>query len=221
MKPELVHIVKNQSSREGGRPKLIVLHTTEGPDHPGLADLESLASEFDNPESDASAHMATDSEGNIARYVNDENKAWACCFFNPYSLNCEQVGFAAFPKKEWFSRPQQLKATAAICAEWHIRWGIPLRTGKVIGAVIARTGVVQHKNLGTLGCGHSDCGPGYPQGYVVRLAKLIVEEHHLNRPHSKRAKRLRWVLNLQRKRNGLPPFATPNGESRLAGTKTA
>ena len=50
LKPEIVANVRNQSSRNGRKPKIIVLHTTEGHNRPGLSDLDSLVSMFDNPE---------------------------------------------------------------------------------------------------------------------------------------------------------------------------
>lgn len=223
MKPDLESIVRNQSSREGGRPHLIILHTTQGHDRPGLSDLESLAAEFNDPASQASSHMATDGEGHIARYVYDKFKAWSVCSFNPYTLNIEQVGFAEFSTAQWFQRPLQLKATAAICAQWSFEWGIPLRKGRIgSGLEIKRDGILQHKDLGILGCGHVDCGSGYPQGYVIRLAQLILEEHHFGRPYSRRAKRLRRKLNRQRKRYQLPPFVPEHKSSTLvAGTNRA
>lgn len=206
MKPTHTSIVRNQSSREGGRPKLIVLHTTEG------GNFESLINEFNDPGSQASSHVANDFEGTSIRFVKDDAKAWTCCSYNPYTLNIEQLAFAKFSKKEWFTKhDKQLSNTAAWCAEWSIKYGIPLRKGLASGFTlwIQRSGIVQHKDLGTLGCGHSDCGPNYPQRYVTRVARLIVEEHHLGRPHSRTANRLRRQVNRQRQRYGLHPFHAP------------
>lgn len=219
MKPDLITNVANQSSREGGRPHLMVLHTTEGHNAPGLTDLVGLEAEFNDPSSEASSHVATDGDGNIARYVPDKMKAWTVCSFNPYTLNIEQVGFASSTRKEWFEKPLQLKAAAVILAEWSIAWGVPLQNAKIgSGLEIKRDGVCQHKDLGSTGCGHTDCGPGYPQGYVIRLAQLIVEEHHNNQPNSQKAKRLRTRLNMTRRRYKLPLLKSHGA---VAGTKTA
>jgi N-acetylmuramoyl-L-alanine amidase len=207
VKPTHTSIVKNQSSREGGRPKLIVLHTTEG------GTFESLINEFNNSESEASSHVANNARGESIRFVRDQAKSWSVCSYNPYTLNIEQIAFAKFSKKEWFtSQDKQLSNTAAWCAEWSIKYGIPLRKGLASGITlwIQRSGIVQHKDLGTLGCGHSDCGSGYPQRYVTRVARLIVEEHHLGRPHSRTANRLRRLVNRQRKHYGLHPFTAPH-----------
>lgn len=207
MKPTYTRIVRNRSSREGGRPKLIVLHTTEGSD-----DLLGLAAYFDQSSTQASAHAANNAKGESIRMVPDAEKSWAVCSYNPYVLNLEQCGFASLAKEVWFHQhDKQLSNTAAWCAEWSVAYGIPLRRGSASSSTlrIYRTGVVQHKNLGSLGCGHSDCGDGYPQRYVVRLARLIVLEHHLKEPGSKRTNKLRKQINRQRKRYGLAPFASP------------
>lgn len=208
MKPTQVHIVRNRSSREGAKPKLIFLHDTEG------GTIESVLVEFDNPDAEASAHVINNRKGQSARAVRDSEKAWSECEYNRLSLSIEQAeSFASESKRQWFtSHDKQLSNTAAWCAEWSIKYGIPLRKGIILGNTVAiiRSGIVQHKDAGSIGCGHSDCGPGYPQRYVVRLAKLIVEEHHLGRPHSKQATRLRRRINRQRKRYGLEPFHAPH-----------
>lgn len=206
MKATFTKIVSNRSSREGGRPKLIVLHTTEGGDHHN--DILDIASFFDQPSTQASAHVVNNNLGESCRMVNDDEKSWAVCSYNPYTLNLEQIGFASFTRKDWFRRDKQLLNSAAWCADWSINHSIPLRhgLGNSSSLSIRRSGIVQHKDLGSVGCGHSDCGSGYPQRYVTLVARLIVEEHHLGRPNSGKAKRLRKILNVTRKHYGLPPF---------------
>jgi hypothetical protein len=51
---DFTRLVRNRSSRNGSRPRLMVLHTTEGDNHPGIRDLEGLAGWFDNPDAQAS-----------------------------------------------------------------------------------------------------------------------------------------------------------------------
>lgn len=206
MKPTITTTVANRSSREGGRPKLLVLHTTEG------GTIQSVIAEFNDNASQASSHVVNNAQGESARLVPDSEKSWSVCSYNPFTLNIEQCGFAAMSKEEWFKNAnKQLSNTAAWLAEWSVAHDVPLRKGIASGSTlrIFRTGIVQHKDLGTLGCGHSDCGSGYPQGYVTKLARLIVEEHHLGRPHGKTASRLRRSLNRQRRHYGLPEFTEP------------
>lgn len=208
MKPTYKRIVRSRSSREGVKPVLIALHTTEGPGD----DLQGLASYFDNVENLASSHVANNHLGQSIRMVPDWELAWSCSGYNPYTLNIEQMAFASYSKAVWFARcDKQLSNTAAYLAEWSVGYGIPLRKGRASGSfiLIARSGVVQHKDLGTVGGGHSDCGSGYPQRYVVRLARLIVLEHHNKEPNSKEAVRLRKKINRQRKKYALHPFQSP------------
>jgi hypothetical protein len=54
-----------------------------------------------------------DEDGNSARYVSDERKAWAQAFFNPIALSIEQIGFAT---DDWRSskKEQQLAGGRAV-----------------------------------------------------------------------------------------------------------
>lgn len=207
MKTDVTHISQNQSARQGATIKLIVLHTTEGAD--GKNDLANLGEWFDNPAADVSAHIGNNVRGMDARYVEDTQKAWTACNLNPVALNIEQIGYASFSKDEWMrKRHLQLKNTAMWIAHWSKKYSIPIERGKTSGIEVKRPGVVQHKDLGSAGCGHEDCGPGYPMRYVILLARLIRAEHFDNR--HKDADKLRRKVNRIRKRYGLDPFKAPN-----------
>lgn len=220
MKPTFTKLVRNQSSREGAHPVLAVLHTTEGPGN----NLKGLAAFFDRVSTQASSHVANNELGESIRMVDDNMKAWTCAGYNRYTWNIEQMGFASTTKEAWLKlRNKQLTNTAAWLAYCNVELGIPLRKGRASGSVvfIARSGVVQHKDLGNIGGGHTDCGSGYPMAYVLRLSRLIVEEHHLGRPHSRRAQRLRKKVNRQRRRYGLDEFTEPRKQAeRGPGTES-
>lgn len=190
MKVEYQHIVSHRSSREGARVHLLVLHTTEG-----SGSLETLGSIFDNEE--ASSHYGSDEQGRIGRFVPDAEKAWTQCNFNPVCLSLEQIGFAAFTRAQWFGRHAQLEAAAKFLQYGHVNFGVPIRKGKVSGGGVVRDGVVQHKDLGIIGCGHSDCGPGYPERYVRTLARYYVA--HAKDPHSRTTATLKRRVNRVRK----------------------
>lgn len=201
MKIAYTHNVRNQSPREGGRPHLAVLHDTEGYDHPEgspPADLVGLGELFDNPEENASADYAVNVNGEIAQYVtSDHMKSWAVCNFNNLTISLEQIGFANFTRRKWFERHDQLKGTAEWLEFVHNRYGIPLRHGWVTAGTIIRTGIVQHKDLGIEGCGHVDCGYGYPEKYVILLARYYLAYHH--NPNSRTTRRLRRKVNRWRR----------------------
>jgi hypothetical protein len=202
MKIDYTHIVSHQSSREGARIHLLVLHTTEG-----SGSLETLGSIFDNDNEEASSHFGIDAKGRIARYVADSAKAWTQCNYNPVCLSAEQIGYAEFSRSEWFKRHAQLHGAAEFLVYGHVHYGVPIRRGQVSGGGIIRDGVVQHKDLGAIGCGHSDCGEGYPQDYVMLLARYFVAHKlHPTAPHTER---LRKEVNNVRHHHGVDPIPTP------------
>ena len=167
--PELTKDVGNQSSRNGTAVKLIVLHTTESHDRPGLGDIQAIIGWFDNPRSQASSHVVNDKEGNDARLVADERKAWTCASYNPQSLNLEQIAWARYSRTEWLTkRHAQLRNTAEWIAYWSKAHAIPLMHSTVHG-------VCQHRDVSGPG-GHTDCGQEYPFDYVLALAREIAAQ---------------------------------------------
>jgi N-acetylmuramoyl-L-alanine amidase len=155
-------LVRNRSSRNGVKPRLLVLHTTESHNRPGVADLDNLAGWFDNPASQCSSHIGNDAEGNDIRMVPDEAKAWTQARFNSVSLSIEQIGHAS--QTRW--PDAQLRNTARWLAFWSRKYGIPLVRS-------TERGVCQHRDLGPGGGGHHDCGPGYPFDRVLAMARDI------------------------------------------------
>jgi hypothetical protein len=152
------HNVACQSSRNGAAIQLIVVHDTEGGNIPHSSrDLAGLGDYFDGS-TQASSHVATDEDGNSARYVPDRGKAWAQAFYNSPGLSIEQIGFAS---DNWNGAEEgldQLHETARWIAWWNKEHGIPIRRAVVTkDGRITRSGVIQHRSLGNLGGGHHDC----------------------------------------------------------------
>jgi hypothetical protein len=162
-RPEVTKYVVNQSSRNGISPRVITLHTTEGPDKAGITDLKGLGDYFNRVPTQASSHTANDAEGNDARFVADSRKAWACAAANPYTLNHEQIGYAAFTRDQWLKRMPQLRNTAEWIAYWSSLHSIPILHS-------ATRGVCEHRDLGSAGGGHHDCGDGFPLELVLNMA---------------------------------------------------
>jgi N-acetylmuramoyl-L-alanine amidase len=204
VKPEVRHNVRNQSSRDGKRPRLIVLHTTEGHNRPGVGDLRDLAAFFDTRGVDASSHVANDAEGHDARMVPDAAKAWTQSTYNAVSLSIEQIGFAATRKREWFRNAEhQLANTARWIAWWSAEHDIPIRRGVGVAGLVVRSGVVSHRQLGIAGGGHVDPGSAYPLRYVLALARYFYLRR--NRPGSPEHKKAIRKVNRIRRHYGLKP----------------
>jgi hypothetical protein len=162
LRPDITSNSPNQSSRNGMKPRIIVLHTTEGHNRAGLSDVQGLVSFFGNPNSQVSSHIVNDGEGHDARIVPDDRKAFTQKAFNSIALSIEQIGFASqseFPEA-------QLRNTAQWIAHWSKKFGIPITHSTTHG-------VCQHKDLGIEGGGHHDCGPNYPLGRVLAMARSM------------------------------------------------
>jgi hypothetical protein len=172
--------VRNQSERNHFgtivKPTLIVIHDTEGGNIPrSKRDLQGLADWFNNPVSQASSHVATDEDGQSGRFVDDPKKAWTQAYFNSVGLSIEQIGYASDAWRD-HSKDLQLRETARWVALWHRRFDIPIRTARVSSSgTVTRSGVIQHRRLGTLGGSHHDVSLTYPIRRVLSYAKMYAD----------------------------------------------
>lgn len=158
----------NYSSRSGATPRLLVLHTTEG-----SMSYQDLGNFFKG-DVGASSHVGIDNKvrGTIGEYVSHGNKAWTVCNANSVSLNAEQCGYASWSKDKWLNEQSTLlHNTADWLREEASRYGIPLVKLTASQAQSGGRGVCQHRDLGSWGTGHSDCGNGYPIDDVLSWAK--------------------------------------------------
>lgn len=159
----------NQSSRNGARPSLIVIHSTESSNIKGSqSDLRGVTDYLCRPEVKASSQVIVDGDGNSARLVADSAKAWTQAYYNPWALSIEQVGRAA--TENWTR--DEIRETARWVARWSKKYGIPIRRAQVSNGRVVRSGVITHKRLGSLGGGHVDPGDRYPMQAMMRLARF-------------------------------------------------
>jgi hypothetical protein len=157
----------NYSSRGSAGVRLIVLHTAEG-----ARTIESLGNYFQRPRLDASSHVGADDKVNtVGEYVKRANKSWTQAYFNPESVSIELCAFAAWSTEEWHKHPNLLANCAAWIAEEAKQFGLPITKLTALQAQGTGRGVCQHVDLGSLGGGHHDCGPGFPMDYVLDLAR--------------------------------------------------
>ncbi len=185
---QLTRIVRNRSSRNGTACRVIVMHTTEGHNRPGISDITGLASFFDNASVQASSHYAVDQEGNSVRMVPDAEKAWTVTVSNPFTLNIEQIGFAASSKSYWVKDYHNgLRRCAEILADWSVKYDIPLRYS-------TSNGVCSHNDLPG---DHWDPGPNYPFQYLIWWARYI--KMHRQGKKLRAARYARFVRATQRR----------------------
>lgn len=159
----------NYSSRSGASVRLIVVHTMEG--FTGANGAYDCARYFQG-DVGASSHVCIDNNrGKVWECVSRGNKAWTQCNYNPYAVAAEQSGYASWSRDYWLAnRENELRNTADWIAEEAKHYGIPLTILTASQAQGSGRGICQHRDLGSTGCGHSDCGNGYPIDQVVKWA---------------------------------------------------
>jgi len=110
----------NYSSRGGSGVRLVIVHTAEG-----ALTYEALGSFFGSSSSGVSSHTGIDdTPGRIGEYVKPGSKAWTAGDANPYSMNTELCGFAAWQPEDWERHPVMLDNCARWIAEECKRHGI-------------------------------------------------------------------------------------------------
>lgn len=156
----------NYSSRGGAAVRLIVLHTAEG-----SKTIESLGSYFSNSSSGVSSHTGIDDKVNtVGEYVKRGNKAWTAANANPVGVQAELCAFASWSAAEWDNHPNMLANAAAWVAEEAAAYGIPIVKLSASQAQGSGRGVCQHRDLGSWGGNHSDCGNGLPIDQILAMA---------------------------------------------------
>lgn len=158
----------NYSSRGGSSVRLIVLHTAEG-----STTFESLGNFFASSSSGVSSHTGIDDKrGKIGEYVTRGNKAWTQGNANPVAVAAELCGFASWSRSTWLnSHSNMLHNAADWIAEEAAKFGIPITKLTPSQAQGSGRGVCQHRDLGSWGGGHSDCGDGFPIDDVLNWAR--------------------------------------------------
>jgi hypothetical protein len=157
----------NYSSRGGATVSTVVLHTAEG-----ALTIQSLGSFFANPSSGVSSHVGIDdTPGTVGEYVPRSGSSWTAAGANKWSVQAELCAFAKWDLATWNTHPQMLANTAAWIAEECAFFGIPIVGLSAADAQNPNArGVCQHNDLGSMGGGHWDCGPGFPFAQVLQMA---------------------------------------------------
>jgi N-acetyl-anhydromuramyl-L-alanine amidase AmpD len=154
------------------------VHSTESADIPGsTADLSSIRSWFNNPDSEASSHIGIDGSGNTEQWVTSNRKAWAIGAANSFTCNIEFVARAAQGASAW--EEAQVKQGARWAAYWCIHYGIPVQKANVRNVnglcVCTKKGVLRHSDVTAAGFGtHTDPGPAFPMDDFLRYTRYYV-----------------------------------------------
>lgn len=152
--------------REGKRPNLIVLHTTEGPETDGRS--AATAAMFHEGEAQASAHFICD-PSKIYQCVLEDDTAWHSGHkaTNLRSFGIEQCGTAQQTPEQWAddASTREIANVARLCAWLCRKWDIPVRRLSLdelqdpsIGGFVGHADVTDAFNKGK---GHHDPGSNY------------------------------------------------------------
>ena len=150
----------NYSSRHGAKVDLLVWHETAGA-------YAGSVSWLCNPAAQASAHaVLREDGGELTQLVALDEKAWHAAAYNPRSVGIEHANVT--PKG--YATEQQLRVSARLFGWLCLHLAIPPRWAK--GG--AGPGVCRHSDLGSLGGGHTQCGPDL-SGWLHFLTLLHAE----------------------------------------------
>lgn len=153
------------------KPVRVVLHDTESHDTVGISDIKGIYSFWQAQGLGYGAHLVVDADGNTAAAnCGFGVELWHVGNYNGGSIGIEQIGFAAYGRKDWLHHEQQVIKVARWCAWFHRVYGIPLEHS-------IHEGICTHADVGAAGIdtsGHTDPGTGYPFDTVIWLANRYV-----------------------------------------------
>jgi hypothetical protein len=158
------------NNSDGGKKRLIVLHTMEGFTGPNGA--QDCARYFQG-DVGASSQVCIDNyhPGKLWEGVSRHDASWTQCAYNGVAVSGEQAGYASWSRGYWLNEQSTLlHVTAQWIAEESRALGIPIRALTSSEAQGGAAGVTYHSHLDYDGCGHADPGDGYPLDEVIKWA---------------------------------------------------
>ena len=152
-------------------PRLIIVHTVEGPETPGTA--WSVAQWFAGPSApQASAHFIVD-PAEVVGCVHPTDTAWAAPGANADGLQIEHAGRAGQGAAGWADSASQaiLRLSASLAASLADRYGIPVRHLTDAQLLAGEAGFVGHDQVSRVyrKSDHTDPGPTFPWGFYLQL----------------------------------------------------
>lgn len=144
--PSLVQRQSPNKSVRGAKVDLLVWHETAG-------SYAGSVSWLCNPQAQASAHLVVREDGMEAtQLVPLKEKAWHAAAFNSRAVGVEHANVTA----KGYATEHQLAVSARIFGWLCVDLGIPPRWSRRGDT----PGICRHSDLGSLGGGHTSCGPG-------------------------------------------------------------
>ena len=117
-------------------------------------------------------------DDSIEQYLPLDVIPWGAPSANIDGVHIEQMGLAAWSTQQWFCKAAGTLMNTAWALSWlyrHHAGSVPLRALSDAELRAGERGVTTHRQITrVLGGGtHTDPGPGYPLGYVIRRAHVF------------------------------------------------
>lgn len=142
-------------------PKVIILHSTESHDRPGITDVAGVQIYLENTEDQLGIHFVVDKVGNVGQSANTNDLVYHARGANSFAIGIEMIGFAKFSLKQWYLRRKQLHKVAKLLAWASKKHGIPLERSTTHGIALHRDYPAG---------GHWDPGYNFPINRVLKIA---------------------------------------------------
>lgn len=151
----------NWQSRNGRKPRLIVLHTEEG---------NALGMDLVNYMAGAgvSYHYVIDPDGKTLDLVDTDDASWSVLDANGYTINQVFAGsYASMSRIEWLQKyDKAIRVSAYLAVQDCVKYGIPVQilVGNKYSQLPTTDGITDHNGI-TVGLGigsHTDVGPNFP-----------------------------------------------------------
>lgn len=225
--------VGNSSSRNGQRPRIIVLHQTVSRER-GWSSQNALTAMAARRSSGVSWHLLIGRSNGLCTYtVPLALKAWTQGNANPFAIGIE---VEAYGNEGAYVVGAGKRRLVDVARHLGRRYGIPPRRGIVRNCQVVRSGYLEHEDLGACGGGHIDVtltpgdaasyvaglvrssssGPACRRGYTASECRWLAEYDRLKRTGSNVARRrvLRRVMTAQRQAVWRAAQPRPRGDGR-------
>lgn len=166
----------NNDGRRGSRPRLLVVHTFEGPDISVSRMMDYQSGRLPHQRT-GSYHGVIGAAGDSGRENDNDIIPWAAGWTgNRIGLHVSLAGRAAFTRDQWLARDDQLHTLADWLAHESRENGIPLEPCPIAGIRGNGRGVASHADISRAfphETNHTDPGPNFPWDHVLGLAREL------------------------------------------------
>lgn len=170
---DLTDLTTNDDGLRGSAPRLLVVHTFEGPDIPIERMMDYQSGRLPHQRT-GSYHVVIGADGRTGRENDNEFIPWAAGWTgNRIGLHVSLMAQASLTRDEWMRRTAQLEALGRWLAHESRANAIPLQPAAIPDIQGQGRGVCSHADLSRAfpaETDHTDPGAHFPWAHVLKLA---------------------------------------------------